>query len=108
MHIGASTSTVLDWHRAAPVDGRTALLPMDLLAYSSIGSSHINQVLRNVLGRATVADCLVATDAQLRLSLQLVEAHYSALAAACKHGLLLESFAHAMEIEELDAVTCIQ
>jgi hypothetical protein len=81
---------------------------MDLRAYSSIGSPHINQMLRNVLGRATVAECPAATDSQQRLSLHLVEAHDSALAEACKSGLLWEVLAHAIELEEPDAVTCIQ
>ena len=105
MQIRGSESTVLAWHRAAPVDDRMAVMPMDLLAYSSIGSSHINQVLRNVLGTATVAECPVATDSQQRLSLHLVEARDSALAEACKSGLLWDVLAYAMETEELDVVT---
>ena len=34
------------WHRVAPVDERAAVLPVELLAYASIGASRIHQVMR--------------------------------------------------------------
>ena len=80
-------------HRAAPVDERVAALPLECLMYTSTGASHINQVLRDAIGRAVVANCSQATDAEGRQCLQLVEAHDSALAEACEYGLRWELLA---------------
>ena len=102
-----SDGSVRTWHRAAPVDERLAALPLEYLMYASIGASHINQVLRNVIGRAVVAKCSQATDAEGRLCLQLVEAQDSALAEACEYGLRWEILSHALEVEELGCVMCI-
>ena len=103
-----SDDSVRAWHRAAPVDERIGALPLDLIQYASIGSSHINQVIRNVIARAVVANCPQATDAEGRLCLQLVEAHDSALAEACKYGLRWEVLSRNLEIEEPGGVLCIQ
>jgi hypothetical protein len=45
---------VVRWHEAASPDDRLAALPVAYLAYSSLGATHINQVLRNILGKAAV------------------------------------------------------
>ena len=76
-----------------------AILPVDSLRFASLGSSHINQVLRNVLGRAVALDCPDGTDAAERLNLQVVEAHDSALAEACRVGFLLEVLSGILETE---------
>ena len=96
------------WHLAAPVDERMAVLPLECLMYASIGAPHINQVLRNVVGRAVVADCSQARDAEGRLCLQLVEAHDSALAEPCEYGLRSAILLRALEVEELGGVLCAQ
>ena len=81
---------------------------MGCIMYAGIGVSHIHQVLRNIIGRAVVANCSQATDAEGRLCLQLVEARDSALAEACEYGLRWEILSHALEVEELGGVLCIQ
>ena len=50
-------------------DPHYARLPVDTLRFASLGSSHINQVLRNVIGGALVRGCGDAADASGRLSL---------------------------------------
>ena len=104
----AGSDAVRTWHRDAPADDRIASLPLEHVLYASIGASHINQVLRNVIGRAVVGSCVQATDAEGRLSLQLVHAHDSALAEACRNGLRWEVLSQALEIEEPFGVMCIQ
>ena len=99
---------VARWHEAASPDDRLAALPVAYLAYSSLGATHINQVLRNILGKAAVLECHAATDASGRLSLQLVEAHDAALAAACRTGLRWEVLSSAISKEEPDGIVCIQ
>ena len=96
------------WHRSALADDRIAALPLEHVLYASIGASHINQVLRNVIGRAVVGNCLQATDAEGRLSMQLVQAHDSALAEACRNGLRWEVLSQALGLEEPGGVICIQ
>jgi hypothetical protein len=49
-----------------------------------------------------------ATDAEGRLSLQLAQAHDSALAEACRNGFRWEVLSQALEIEEPTGVMCIQ
>ena len=53
-------------------------------------------------------DCPAATDAAGRLSLQLVEAHDAALAAACRTGLRWEVLSSALTKEEPEGIMCIQ
>ena len=72
-----SDDSVRAWHRAAPVDERIGVLPLDWIQYASIGSSRINQVLRHAIARAVAANCPQATYAEGRLCLQLVAAHDS-------------------------------
>jgi hypothetical protein len=60
------------------------------------------------LGKAAVLECLAATDASGRLSLQLVEAHDAALAVACRTGLRWEVLSSAISKEEPDGIVCIQ
>ena len=55
-----------------------------------------------------MGSCVQATDAEGRLSLQLVQAHDSALAEACRNGLRWEVLSQAVEIEEPTGVMCIQ
>ena len=104
----SSDDSVRAWHRAAPVDERMAVLPLDCIQHASIGSSHMNQVLRNAIGRAVAANCSQATDAEGRLCLQRVEAHDSVLAEVCKYGLCWEVLSHTLQIEEPGGVLCIR
>ena len=89
-------------------DQRITILPTRTLRFASLGSSHINQVLRNVLCRAIVRGCPDATDVAARLSLQLIEPHDSALAEACREGLRREVLSDRLESEVLDGVLSIQ
>ena len=74
----------------------------------ALGAMHINQVLRNILGKAAVFECPAATGAEGRLSLQMVEACDAALAAACRTGLRWEVLASALTLEEPDGIPCMQ
>ena len=85
-----------------------AIIPTSRLLYASFGSSHINQGLRNALGRAVVWGAPDAVGTDGRLSLTLVEVHDFALAEACRNGLAWEILSHALEVEEKDAALCIQ
>ena len=53
-------------------------------------------------------ECPAATDAAGRLSLQIVEAHDAAFAAACCTGLRCVVLSYAPTKEEPDGVLCIQ
>ena len=96
-----------EYHSRATGDERIARLPAASLRYASLGSSRINQALRNVLGRAVVNGCPDAVGTDSRLSLALVEAHDSALAEAARNGLSREVLAHELEVEEKDGVASI-
>ena len=101
-------SSFVDFHRCAGGDDKIAALTSDQLPYASLGSSHINQVLRNIIGQALVSGCPEATNAEQRLNLALVEAHDFALAEACRLGLVWEVLSHKLALEEKDGIVCIQ
>ena len=108
LEVSPADTEVAAWHLAVPLDERLAVFPMEHVPYTSLGSTHINQVLRSILGKAVVHDCPAATDPARRLSLQLVEAHDAALAAACRTGLRWEVLSSALAVEEPDWILCIQ
>ena len=108
LEVSSVDTEVAAWHLAAPLDERLAVFAMEHFPYASLGSTHINQVLRNILGKAAVHDCPAATDPASRLSLVLVEAHDAALAGACRAGLRWEVLSSALAVEEQDGILCIQ
>jgi hypothetical protein len=101
-------SFFLDFHRCAGGDEKIAALTSEHLPYASLGSSHINQVLRNIIGQAVVSGCPQATNGEQRLNLALVEAHDFALAEACRLGLVWEVLSYKLAQEEPDGIVCIQ
>ena len=96
------------FHALQANDPQLACLPVETLRFASLGSSHINQVLRNIVGAAVVRNCLEATDASGRLNLALIAPRDSALAEACRVGLRWEVLSAKLEQENPDAVLCIQ
>ena len=104
LEVSSADTEVASWDLAAPLDERLAVFAMEHFPHASLGSTHINQVLRNILGKAVVHDCPAATDPASRLSLRLVEAHDAALAAACRTGLRWEVLSSALAVEEPDAI----
>ncbi|MCP4243103.1 MAG: hypothetical protein GY772_21325, partial [bacterium] len=96
-------------HNKEKVTGDPRLAPVTSLAmpYASLGSAHINQVLKNILGSALAESCVGAVDAQGRLQLALVEAADPGMAKACRAGLRWEILSYRLEEEEPDGVLCI-
>ena len=78
------------------------------MPYATVGSGHINQVLRNILGSALADSVVDAVDADGRINRRLVAAHDPGMAAACDRGLRWEILSWKMEVEERDAVLCVQ
>ena len=101
-------SALVRFHSSQIGDPHIACLPVDTLRFASLGSSHINQVLRNAVGGAVVRSCPDATDAAACLSLALITPRDSALAEACRVGLRWEVLASKLEEEQPDGVLCIQ
>ena len=52
LEISPGDVDVVAWHEAASPDDRLAALLVAYLAYSSLGATHINQALRNILGNS--------------------------------------------------------
>ena len=96
------------YHGCAGGEARMAILPTSGLRYASLGSSHNNQVLRNVLGRGVVNGCPEAVCTDGRLGLTLVEVHDFALAEACRNTSAWEIISHALDVDEKDAALCVQ
>ena len=96
------------FHALQANDPQLACLPVETLRFASLGSSHINQVLRNIVGAAVVRNCPEATDASGRLNLALIAPRDSALAEACRVGLRWEVLSAKLEQENPDGVLCIQ
>ncbi len=88
-------------------DDRLAAVDREVMPYASLGSAHINQVLRNVLGSARAESCSGAVDASGCLQLALVSAADPAMARACRAGLRWEVLSYKLEVEEPDGVVCI-
>ena len=95
-------SALVRFHSSQIGDPHIARLPVETLRFASLGSSHINQVLRNVVGGAVVRSCPDATDAAACLSLALITPRDSALAEACRVGLRWEVLASKLEEEQPD------
>ena len=74
----------------------------------SIGASHINQVLRNIIGGATSQTCPEICDSDGIISHAMVKAVDPALAAACDQGLAWEVLSYKIEEEEPQGLRCIQ
>jgi SAM-dependent methyltransferase len=94
-------SALVRFHSSQIGDPHIACLPVDTLRFASLGSSHINQVLRNVVGGAVARNCPDATDAAACLSLAIVAPRDSALAEACRVGLRWEVLASKLEEEHV-------
>ena len=92
------------FHSSQIGDPHIACLLVEALRFSTLRSSHISQVLRNVVGGAVVRNCPDATDAAACLSLALITPRDSALAEACRVGLRWEVLASNLEQEQPDGV----
>ena len=81
-----------------------------LLKDGSIGHTHLNQCLANVLGMAQVTrhGLKKYTDSTGRLSLTLVKAADPELGEYCQRGLSWERLAQKIEDEEPDGIILIQ
>ena len=102
-------SPILEYNRRkAAGDPLLAPVVETTMAYGSIGSSHINQVLRNVLHGAGSKLVMEACDEEGRLSMKLIAAHDAALAASCKQGLRWEVLSHKLQLEEPTGISVIQ
>ena len=88
-------------------DAKLAKMTDDLLAYGSVGSSHINQVLRNVNGSALAESAPDAVRDNKTLCVNLVGAHDPAMKVACGRGLRWEVLSYKLEEEEPDGVSVI-
>ncbi|MCP4245021.1 MAG: hypothetical protein GY772_31150, partial [bacterium] len=99
----------LDYNRAKVLgDDRLAQITDASMPYATLGSGHINQVLRNILASARAPSAVDAVDPEGRLQLSFVAAHDSALAEACRRGLRWEILSYRLAEEEEDGVICIQ
>ncbi len=92
----------------AASDGDPKLAPVvtGSLSLGSLSHSHLNQVLRNILGCLQSASQITTADGCL--SIDLLKHRDPAFAAACVDGLLWEILDAQMCIEEPDACTVLQ
>ena len=90
--------------------GKLAALTVEKIDYGTIGHSHVNQLLKNIPGRAiaTHKDAEQAVDSDGRLNISLVRALDPPLAEDCMSGLRWEVLSWRMEEEEPEAVSYIQ
>lgn len=95
---------------AKACDGNPLLTPsvdgMDL-TYGSLSHSHLNQVFKNILGRAYVKTDKI-TDPQGRLSMAMLEAHDPTFAKYCREGLLWDVLSWKLQEEEPEGLNIIQ
>ena len=78
-------TTFLDYNRAKVAgDPRLAPVTQSAMPYATVGSGHINQVLRNILGSALADSVQDAVDADGRINRRLIAAHDPSMAAACE------------------------
>jgi hypothetical protein len=79
------------------------------IQFGTLGHTHVNQVLRNVLCGATCSldICSKVLDRDGRLSLDLVRSQDAELASCCEVGLEWEVLSHMMDIEEPNAADLI-
>ncbi len=99
---------ILDFNQQACV-GEDSLAPVaeSGLSFGSLSHSHLNQVLKNILQRIK-SDAVGITDADGRLSLELLRAKDQDFAKACVDGLLWEILEPRMLDEHPDAANIIQ
>ncbi|MCP4242903.1 MAG: hypothetical protein GY772_20300, partial [bacterium] len=97
-------------HNKAKVadDDRLASIAEETMPYATLGSGHINQVLKNILGSARAPSAPDAVDTEGRLQLALVAAHDSALADAARHRPRREGLAYKLGVDQRGGVFCIQ
>ena len=101
-------STVRDYNRRKAVgDSALAEVGEAAIPYGSVGASHINQVLRNIIFKARSDLVPEALDSEGRLSLDRVALIDPAMAAACNVGLKWDILSHRIEIEEPTGIACI-
>jgi hypothetical protein len=118
-----ATSMVMDYNKKA-CDGDPLLVATiddNMLGYGTIAHSHLNQVLKNILGGIIVAEeHLPALDARkkillakikddkARLSVSMLKNHDPTYATYAAEGLMFEILSGDMEVEEPDAADIIQ
>ena len=88
-------------------DAALAAVTDQAIPFGSLGASHINQVLRNIVYGAKTELVPAAADESGKLSLERVGFHDSALAEACVDGLKWDILSFRLEQEEPDGVSCI-
>ena len=88
-------------------DAALAAVTDQAIPFGSLGASHINQVLRNIVYGARSEQAPHVVDESGKLSLERVGAHDSALADACTTGLKWDILSFRLEQEEPDGVSCI-
>ena len=101
-------SPLIRFHSSQIGDCHIACLLVDTLRFACLGSSHINQMFRNVVGGAVVRKCPQATDASSSQSLSLIARCDSALAEAFRVGLRSEFLSANLAQDQPDGVLCIQ
>ena len=101
-------SRIRDYNREKTAgDSALAEVPDVYIPYGSLGASHINQVLRNVVFGAKSELVPEVLDLNGRLSLDRVSLVDPAMAGTCSMGLKWDILSHRIEVEEPDGIACI-
>ena len=99
---------IRDYNREkAAGDSALAEVTEAVIPYGSVGSSHINQVIRNVIFKARSDLVPEALDSEGRLSLDRVSLIDPAMAKVCAVGLKWDIISHRIATEEPDGIACI-
>ena len=99
---------IRDYNRGKAVgDAALAAVTEAAIPYGSVGSSHINQVIRNVIFKARSDLVPEALDSEGRLFLDRVSLLDPAMAKVCSVGLKWDILSHRIETEEPDGIACI-
>ena len=103
-----NSSAIRDYNKEKALgDPALADVPEQAVPFGSLGASHINQVLRNIIFKATSTLVPEAMDSTGRLSLEHVGIHDPAMGVACDQGLKWDVLSHVIEREEPDGLSCI-
>ena len=101
-------SAIRDYNREKAIgDSALAEVSEAAIPYGSVGSSHINQVIRNIIFKAHSDLVPEALDSDGCLSLERISLIDPALAGVCDKGLKWDILSHRIEIEEPDGIACI-